>query len=186
MIKKLFIAIIFILTPLPAFAGSTALAPSKIVASGEAGGVISKTVVVSNLSSTSQYYNFYPDEAADSKKISVIPSQFILGPGQTAEAVVRLRPGDESWRSNLSLVAYNASQIKSRFRVGDGIKIPVWFNAPQVLGQSVKITGVTAYFWLLTLFIASLALALLGVVFYLYYRHAFWRQIRARHRINFL
>ena len=177
--------LLFILSPLVALAGSTALSPTKFVVAGEDEGIISRTVTIRNLSNTRASYDFYPEDNK-AKQVSVVPSQFVLEPEQTAQAVVRIRPGGESWRTNLNLVAYSASQMGNNFRVGDGIKISVWFNAPQVLGESVKITGLTAYFWLLTLFIFSLALAALGVVFYLYYRRTFWRQIRARHRINFI
>ena len=177
--------LLFLLSPLAVQAGSTALSPTKFVVAGEDGGIISRTMTIRNLSNTRASYDFYPEDNK-ARQISVVPSQFVLEPEQTAQAVVRIRPGGESWRANLNLVAYSASQIGNNFRVGDGIKIPVWFNAPQVLGASVKTAGITAYLWLLTLLTFSLALALLSVVFYLYYRRAFWRQIRLRHKINFL
>jgi len=151
---------------------------------GETGGLVSRTMTISNLSNFSQQYNLYPEEG--SRSISVVPSQFMLAPQQTRQAVVRIRPGAKSWRANLNLVAYGTGQIKSNFRVGDGIKIPVFFNAPQVLGASVKTVGITVYLWLLTLFGFLLALALSGIVCWLYCRRLSWRKIRARHKISFI
>lgn len=186
---KFFIAIIIILVPITAVqAGSTALEPAKFMISGQSAGLVSEPVLVKNLSTVAQHYRFYPEEGSGfgEKNISVVPSQFVLGPGQSLQAVVRVKAGSESWRANLNLVAYTASQMRSNFRVGDGIKIPVFFNAPQVLGASFKTTGLNAYWWAMTALAFSLALALAGVVFYIYYRRTFWRQIRARHRISFL
>ncbi|MEK7164377.1 MAG: hypothetical protein AAB779_00360, partial [Patescibacteria group bacterium] len=182
-IIAIYITVATVFTATTAFAGSTALSPTKFVVAGEANGIISRTVTIRNLSQTRTSYDFYPEDS-QAQQLSIVPGQFVLEPEQSAQAVVRIRPGKESWRADLNLVAYSASQMNNNFRVGDGIKIPVFFNAPQVLGASVEITGVTLYFWLLTLFSFGLALAAGSIVCYLYYRHAFWRQIRARHRIN--
>ncbi|MDP1709379.1 MAG: hypothetical protein Q8L21_00635 [Candidatus Komeilibacteria bacterium] len=153
-------------------AGSTALSESRFIINGASGSVVSKSITVSNLSDKKQQYSFYPEDAGEESRqsISAIPREFSLLPQQSLGVVVRFRQSAKPRNTNLNLVAYNAAEALSNFRVGDGIKIPVQFAPSQIASSIVKNR---ANLWILTVLIYGIDFILFSVVCYWCYRRRF-------------
>ena len=186
---KLFVVILScLLIPVAAAAGSTALSASKFTVQGEPDTVVSESLRVSNLSNSVQQYRFYSEESGETarKSLSIAPSDFKLPPRQSVDVVLRFRQTERPYQINLNLVAYGLEQLNSNFRVGDGIRIPVIFQPPQVAGASVFVPqpGRAWLGWNILVF--GIDFILFFIVCYWYWNRCFWQRRRLNHKISFL
>ena len=144
----------------------------NFTARGESGSVSSDFLKISNISSAPQQYRlaWRPVSAGDNE-ISIMPTNFVLGPAEEKNLVLRFRQGSRSGRGEIELAAYDLDK-NGDLQVASGVKIPVQFIIPQALGAKTGPGGPSTgggeqiNFWTAGVYLFDLLLAL--VVFWLY------------------
>ena len=133
--KRVLLAIIFILVPSAAYAGSSSVDVSRMAVNGQANRAATERVRVTNTDTIAQVYTFAGSDVIK-ERMSVNPAQFTLSPGESKDVVVRFRMPEQSLNGHVSLISRD-SRSQSPLEVASGINIPVSLNTAQVAGLSV-------------------------------------------------
>lgn len=173
----------------PAFAGSTGVSASRFIVRAEPGEVVSRDLVVSNLSLASQQYRLFLDGSGSERMASFIPSDFNLAPNQSQRVLLRFRQSGRSQQRRLAVLSYGGSQ-SGNLKIASGIKIPVYFIVPPAFAKAsaglwpaVSLSG-RGDWRIYALY--GIDFVLFSIVCLLYQRRFFWRRRRIRHKISFL
>lgn len=131
----LFLIIISFFLPSVALGATTGLSQAKFEINGAPLSVSTQELWVTNTDTIAQRYELKADDASFADNVSFIPRKFNLDPEEFQKVVIRFRAPLEKKQAYLSLLSFDANQ-NSRFKVGNGIKIPVKFEAFQIAGAS--------------------------------------------------
>lgn len=153
-------------------ASAIALDKTSFSARAESGFVSSDFLKVSNIANTPQQYRLaWRAGSAGDNQISITPASFVLGPAEEKNIVLRFRQGTRSGLGEIELVVYDLAK-SGALALGSGVKIPVQFIVPEVLGakagpeSSAAGGAVKTNSWLALIYLFDFLLAL--VVIWLY------------------
>lgn len=124
------VVIIWLLMVFPALAASTGVSASRVIVRTAPGEIVSRNLVVSNLSAAAQQYRLSLESGRDSGRLaSFIPSDFNLPSGKSQRVLLRFRQSERSQQAQLAVLSYDGSQ-SGNLKIASGIKIPVYFIVP--------------------------------------------------------
>lgn len=181
---KFILLAIALLVPSIASAGSSALSESNFLVEASPNSVTTEKLRITNMATIEQRYEISLSENNFDENISIAPSTFRLNPNMSQEVVLRFRQPEESSRTSLALLAFDANQA-SALKVGNGIHVPVEFKASQIAGASIAGSkSGSASVWNVLIYIIDAMLVIL--ISWIIYNHRTRPSHCGGYKINFV